>query len=113
MTEFEALILSAAIEGPLAFAVAALARWDCRGPIHVAIAAMFATAVTHPQLWSASLWLYERIGYWPAIGFAETVVIFVEAAIIAWSSGLSVPRAAAVSVIANTGSALTGIVLFG
>jgi hypothetical protein len=112
MTEILALLLSAAIEGPLAYAVVAFARWPCRGPVHVAIATMLATAVTHPQLWSASLWLYARIGYWPAVGCAEAVVILVEAAIIAWASGLSSLRALAVSAIANAASALTGLVLF-
>jgi hypothetical protein len=112
MTEILALLLSAAIEGPIAYAVVAFTRWPCRGPVHVAIATMLATAVTHPQLWSASLWLYERIGYWPAVGCGEAVVILVEAAIIAWASGLSSPRALAVSAVANAASALTGLIWF-
>lgn len=111
MTEILALMVSAAIEGPLAYAVVAVMRWPCRGPFHVAIAAMLATAVTHPQLWSASLWLYPRIGYWPTVGCAEAVVILVEAAIIAWASGLSSLRALAVSAMTNAASALTGLVL--
>ncbi len=111
MTEFEALLLSAAIEGPLAFAVVAFARWPCRGPFHVAIATMLATAVTHPQLWSASLWLYPRIGYWPTVGCAEALVILVEAAIIAWAAGLSPLRALTVSIVANGTSTLTGLAL--
>jgi hypothetical protein len=112
MTEILALMLSAAIEGPLAYGVVVFMRWPCRGPIHVAIATMLATAVTHPQLWSASLWLYEHIGYWPAVGCAEAVVILVEAAIIAWASGLSLLRALVVSAIANGASALTGLIWF-
>jgi hypothetical protein len=109
MTEFEAFMVSAAIEAPLAFAVVAIARWPCRGPLHAAIAITLATAVTHPQLWAGSLWLYPRIGYWPAIGFAETLVILVEAAIIAWGTGLSPLRGLTVSAICNGASALAGL----
>jgi hypothetical protein len=112
MTEFEALLLSAVIEGPIAFVLVRSMRWPCRGPLHVAAAVMLATAVTHPQLWSASLWLYPRIGYWPTMGCTEAAVIVVEAAIIGWVTGLSPTRALIASGIANLASALTGVVLF-
>src|SRR5882757_4892072 len=112
MTEFDAMVLSVAIEAPLAFAVVSLARWPCRGPLHAAIAITLATAVTHPQLWAASLWLYPRLGYWPTVGCAEALVILAEAAIMVWATGLSSARALAVSALANTASTLAGVVLF-
>jgi hypothetical protein len=111
MTEFEALLLSAAIEGPLVFALVSVMRWPCRGPLHAALAIMLATAVTHPQLWAASLWLYPRIGYWSALAIGETAVVVAEAAIIAWAVGLSPTRAFVASVIANGASAAVGILL--
>ena len=111
MTEFEAMLLSAAIEGPLAYAIVRITRWPCRGPLHAAAAAMLATAVTHPQLWTSALWLYPRIGYWSTVGCTEAVVILVEAAVIAWASGLSPLRALIVSGIANLASTLAGIAL--
>src|ERR1700722_14080143 len=112
MTEFEALVLSEAIEAPLAFFPVRFPGWPSRGPVHVAAAIMLAPAVTHPQLWTASLWLYSRIGYWPTVGCTEAAVIVVEAAIIGWVAGLSPTRALIVSGIANLASALTGLVLF-
>jgi hypothetical protein len=112
MTEFDAMVLSVAIEAPLAFAVVSLARWPCRGPLHAAIAVTLATAVTHPQLWTASLWLYPRIGYWSTVVCAEALVILAEATIIAWTTGLSSARALMVSAIANGASTLAGVALF-
>src|SRR5262249_49764121 len=97
MTEFEAMLLSAAIEAPIAFAVVVVTGWSCRGPLNAAVAAALATAVTHPQLWSASLWLYPRIGYWPTVGGAETLVVLAEAAIIIWATALSPLRALVLS----------------
>jgi hypothetical protein len=112
MSEFEAMLLSAAIEGPIAFAVVSIKRWPCRGPFQVALTVMLATAVTHPQLWAASQWLFPRISYWSALGILECAVILIEAAIIAWVSGLSWARALVVSAITNSASATAGIILF-
>jgi hypothetical protein len=112
MTEFEAMLLSVAIEAPLAFIVVSVARWPCRGPLHAAIAVSLATAVTHPQLWTAALWLYPRFGYWSTVVCAEALVVLVEAAIIAWATGLSSVRALVVSGIANGASTLIGLALF-
>ena len=67
MSEAEALLISMAIEGPVAFALVALARWPSRGALHVGAAAMIATAVTHPQMWTLAIWSYGRFPYWPAI----------------------------------------------
>jgi hypothetical protein len=112
MTEFEAMLLSAAIEAPIAFAMIAITRWPCRGPLNAAIAIALATAVTHPQLWTSALWLYPRIGFWPTVACTEALVVLVEAAIVIWTTGLSPARALAVSAVANGASTLTGLVLF-
>ena len=63
MTETEALLISMAIEGPVAFALVALARWPSRGALHVGAAAMIATAVTHPQMWALAIWSFGRFSY--------------------------------------------------
>ena len=112
MTEFEAMLLSVAIEAPIAFAITAITRWPSRGPLNAAIAISLATAVTHPQLWTAALWLYPRIGYWPTAGVTETAVAVVEAAIVAWATALSPARALVLSVVANSASTLVGLLLF-
>ena len=111
MTEFEAMLLSAAIEGTVAFLLVSIMHWPCRGPTHAALAAMLATAVTHPQFWAATLWLTPRLDYWSAIGIGEAVVIIVEAPIIAWAAGLAPARAIITSIITNSTSAAVGILL--
>jgi hypothetical protein len=111
VSELGALLLSAAVEGPVAFALAALSGWPSRGPVHVAAAAMLATAATHPRLWEGALWLYPRIGYAPGVAAAEGVVILVEAAVIAWAAGMSAGRALVVSTVANGASAGLGLLL--
>jgi hypothetical protein len=109
LTEAQALLLSAAIEGPIAFAVARLAKWPCRGALHVGVASAVATAVTHPQLWAAAYWAYPRFPFWPAILVLEALVILAEGVLIAWMAQLALPRAMVVSVIANPASFLVGL----
>ena len=109
MTEIEALLSSALVEAPIAYAVARLAGWPCRGRLHVAGAAAAATAITHPQLWAVALWAYDRWPFWPSILGAEAVVVLVEAGLIAWMAGLRVDRALLVSLIANAGSFSVGL----
>jgi hypothetical protein len=111
MTEFEAMLLSVVIEGPIAFLIARFTRWPCRGPLHVAFAASLATAATHPQLWAATLWLAPRFGYEPTVATMEAAVILIEAMIIAWASGLSPMRALVVSVATNATSFAAGLLL--
>ncbi len=50
MSEAEALLISMAIEGPVAWAIVVSAGCPSRGPLHVGAASMVATAVTHPQM---------------------------------------------------------------
>ena len=113
MSESEALLLSMAIEGPVAFALVALARWPSRGALQVGAAAMLATAVTHPQMWTLAIWSFGRLPYWPAILTIEALVVVVEAGLIAWMARLTVPRAGAVSLAANGASFLVGLWLTG
>jgi len=109
MSESEALLISMAIEGPVAFALVALARWPCRGPLHVGLAAMVATAVTHPQMWTLAIWSFGRVPYGPAILTIEALVAVVEAALIAWMAQLTLARAGVVSFAANAASFLFGL----
>ncbi|MGD0187458.1 MAG: hypothetical protein ABSC25_19710 [Roseiarcus sp.] len=109
LTEAQALLISAAIEGPIAFAVVRLAKWPSRGPLHVGVASAVATAVTHPQLWAAAYWAYPRFPYWPAILVLEALVIGAEGVLIAWMAQLTLPRAMIVSLIANSSSFLFGL----
>jgi hypothetical protein len=111
MSEAEALLISMAIEGPVAFALVTLAGWPSRGAIHVGAASMVATAVTHPQMWALAIWSYGRFPYWPAILTIEALVVVVEAALIAWMARLTPARAGIVSLVANSASFLFGLLL--
>jgi len=108
MSESEALLISMAIEGPVAFALVALARWPSRGALHVGAAAMVATAVTHPQMWTLAIWSFGRFPYGPAILTIEALVAVVEAALIAWMAQLTPVRSGVVSLAANAASFLFG-----
>jgi len=113
MVEAEALIVSAAIEGPIAYSMVRLTRWPCRGALHVGLAACVATAVTHPQLWSAAFWAYPRFPYWPSVVVLEALVIAAEGMLIAWMAGLEWRRALLVSLVANAASFLAGWLIAG
>jgi len=101
LTEPIALVISAAIEAPIAFLIARVAQWPCRGALHVGLASAVATAATHPQLWSASLWAYPHFHFWPSVVVLEALVVLVEGCLIAWMAQLRLDRALLVSLIAN------------
>ncbi len=111
LTEAEALVMSALIEAPIAYAIVRLAGWPGRGAIHAAIASAVATAVTHPQFWAAAVWASPRFGYWPSVMAGEAIVVLAEGFLIAWMAGLTLQRAMTVSLIANFTSCVAGIAL--
>jgi hypothetical protein len=109
MIETVALVGSAAVEAPIAFLMVRLAKWPSRGALHVGLASAVATAVTHPQLWSAALWAYPRFSYWPTAIVLEALVIAAEGLLIAWMAELKFRHAMLVSLIANCASLLIGL----
>lgn len=113
MVEAEALLISVAIEGPVSFSIVRLTRWPCRGALHAGLASAVATAVTHPQLWSAAIWAYPRFPYWPSIIVLEALVVLAEGLLIGWMAALALPRAMVVSLIANTASCIAGLLIGG
>jgi hypothetical protein len=112
MLESEGLIISIAVEAPVAFLLARLKNWTGRGAWHVPLACCVATAVTHPQVWSAALWAYPRFYYWPTTFLLEGAVILVEGFLIAWMAGLPLRYAMTVSLAANVASFLVGLALY-
>ena len=113
MTEFQGLLLSVAVEAPVAWLLAALTRWPSRGAGHVAAAAAVATAVTHPQLWAAAAWLMPQFG-WPTTAAAgEAAVVIVEGLLIAWMARMRPGQAMLVSLCANTASFVVGLLVTG
>lgn len=113
MGQLEAMVVSMAVEAPVAFALVRWFGWPGRGPVQAALAIALATAATHPQLWAASLWLYPRLGYGATVVLAETAVMAVEAVVVGWVTQMSWGRSMLVSALANVASALTGVLLLG
>ncbi|HEY5009341.1 MAG TPA: hypothetical protein VII42_15180 [Caulobacteraceae bacterium] len=111
MNEFQALLLSAAIEAPIAWLVVRLTRWPSRGPLHAGVASAVATAVTHPQLWATVIWLTPRFGWAPVTLAGEAVVVVIEGLLIAWMAGLKLRHAMLVSLVANGASFAVGLLL--
>jgi hypothetical protein len=109
--EVEALLISAAIEAPIAFLIVRATHWPSRGALHAGIAAAVATAVTHSQLWAAALWAYPRFGYWPSVIVLEAIVVLVEGCLIGWMARLSLRRAMLISLAANTASCAAGFLV--
>jgi hypothetical protein len=97
------------VEAAIAYALASAARWECRGAAHVAAGSAAATAITHPQLWAAALWAYERYPYWPSVLTLEAAVVVIEGLLIAWMAMLRPDRAMLVSLAANSGSLALGL----
>jgi hypothetical protein len=97
------------VEAAIAYALASATRWECRGALHVAAASAAATAITHPQLWTAALWAYEHYPYWTSVLTLEAIVVVVEGALIAWMAMLRPGRAMLVSLAANSGSLALGL----
>ncbi len=113
MTEPEALLLSIAVEAPVAYVMVRARAMPGRGAWHAALAAAIATMATHPHLWALALLLYQRLGYWPGAIVAEVLVVAVEAVILAWSAGLSPRHALVASTAANGASVGVGLLLSG
>ncbi len=111
MLESEALLVSAAIEAPIAYLIVRATRWQSCGAVHAGLAAAVATAVTHPQLWTAALWAYPRFGYWPSLIVLEAIVVLVEGVLICWMVRLSLPRALLLSLVTNTASCAAGFLI--
>jgi hypothetical protein len=111
MSEFEALLLSAAIEAPIAWLIVRWRAWPCRGARHAALAAAFATTCTHPQLWAGVNAFAPAIGYVPAVALGEAAVVLAEAGIFVWVITLSPVRALLLSLATNTASFAFGLVL--
>ncbi len=109
LTEPLALVISAAIEAPIAYLIVRLARWPSRGPLHAGAASAVATAVTHPQFWAGVIWAAPRFGYWSSVVTGEILVVLAEGAMIAWMAELRLQRAMLVSLVANTVSCAAGL----
>jgi hypothetical protein len=113
MTQWQAELLSLAIEAPVAVLVAALG-FRLRGArvlVLVALAAVAGTALTHPVVWSGVLALAPRIGWEAATAAFEVFAVAGETLVYRLAAALSWRRALLVSVVANVASFGAGLML--
>ena len=102
-----AFALTQVIEAPIYFH--ALGGGPERPRIERGLLALLPSALTHPLLWFALFPpLYQRLGYWPAVGVAEVLVWLAEAAILLGLTRLPVQRALLWALGANAASVVTG-----
>lgn len=112
MTQTSALLLTLALEVPVALALAGPAargatRWRRLLPIAVA-----ASACTHPLLWLADAALARHLDWGARVAALEVAVVGVEAVVYAAAAGLGARRAVLVSVAANGVSLGVGLALY-
>lgn len=110
MTPLLALLLSLATEAPIAAAVVAIVGW-CR-PARAAAAAIIGTLLTHRLAWEAVLVATDHMAWAAAVLLVEAAVVIAEAIVYRVMTGLSIPRALLVSVLANAGSTALGVALW-
>jgi hypothetical protein len=111
MEQIAAMILSMASEAPAA-ALLGLAAGR-RVSILAAASAVLGTLMTHPIVWYGALRLYEVVEYWPAFAIVEAYAILCETIVYQVFTGLSWPRAFALSFAANWASIALGWALIG
>jgi hypothetical protein len=113
MTQWQAELLSLAIEAPAALLVTALGFRlpGARALVMVTLAAVAGTALTHPVVWNGVLALAPRIGWMAAVAALEVFAVAGETVVYRLATALSWRRAALVSLVANAASFGVGLVL--
>lgn len=111
MSQLEAMLLSLAVEVPVALALAVLLTRAPRVKLwRLALVAVAATLVSHPFAWYANTHLGGTFPVRAAI--IEVSVTVLEAALYAWLGRLGVWRGLAVSTAANGASFGVGLLIF-
>jgi hypothetical protein len=110
LTQTLALLLSIAVEAPVATAVVAFVGLG--RPSRAALAAVVATLLTHGFAWRGILLASESFDWATTVIAAEVLVILVEAVVYRSLADLSVGGSMATSCVANAASTLFGIGLW-
>lgn len=111
ISELAANLLSGVIEGPVSYYVGRKTKWPCRGPVHMGLASVAATGITHPQMWLYINPLVAQYGFWVMFFILEALVVLAEGVLMAWMADLRFDRALLTSLIANSTSALLGLII--
>ena len=107
MSQTTALLLTLAIEIPIAVGLVAGLRWAPGETARVAAVALGATLITHPLLWMAA----DRLDSWPRLFMAEGLIALGEGLAYAFAGGLALRRGLLVSVVANAASFGMGLLI--
>ena len=112
MSQTEALLLTMAIEVPIAVSLVAWRRWAPGRLAIVALASIAASVVTHPLLWLVDPMLHSSIDTPARWALLETAIVLVEAGVYAVGAGLTPRRALVTSFVANAASFGVGLVIY-
>lgn len=117
MDELFTNILSGLIEAPVSYFLCKKWNWPCRGPLHLGIASIVATGVSHPQCWKAMSYLPPLWGLEPGWAYVATffvveiLVVMFEGILMSWMANLRIDRALFASLLANSMSAFIGLII--
>ncbi len=120
MSQWLALVLTAAIEVPLVWGLAVLRGWARGGRVSLLLAGIGVNLVTHPLLWLTEPALLRQFAAFPGAGVGlwlvglvtlEAGIVLVEAIGYAAVVGLGFRRSLIASLLANATSLGIGLVL--
>ncbi len=113
MTQWQAELLSLAIEVPVATLVVAvgLHMRGARMIVVMILAAAAGTALTHPVVWTGVLALAPRVGWVAAVAALELFAVVGETVVYRVATPLTWRQAGLVSLVANAASFGAGLVL--
>lgn len=112
MTQTEAFLTTLALEAPIAVAVVAARAGSRAHPAAVFLAALAASAITHPLLWLADPALHGALGLPLRWALLETAIALVEAVVYRLVARVGWGTALVVSLAANAVSLGVGIALY-
>lgn len=109
MSQLEALLLSIALEAPLALLLIRLTKPDFDRP-RLALIAVGVTLLTHPFAWQLNQDL-AHVAMVPRMAFIELAVVFIEGLIFSHWGRLGWARGFAISLAANAFSFGVGLLI--
>ena len=112
MTQTEALLLTLAIEVPIAVSLVTWRRWAPRRLVVVALASIAASVITHPLLWLIDPMLRASLDTPVRWALLESLIVLVEASVYALAVGLNARRALVTSFVANATSFGVGLAIY-
>jgi hypothetical protein len=108
VTQFEAFLLTLALESAAALCVCGIAGW--LRPPRLFVAVVVASVLTHPVLWAIARQV-PPAWWWPAVLAMEVAIGVVEGLVVGRLGGVGMRRGLVIGVVMNAFSFGTGLLL--